>query len=101
MPLVDGHMVIPHRLQRRKRPVGLAGKGLVELLPSGRGLTPFPHQGGGQGPERTSPPSDCTFRVPPGLIHSVLPVGIAFSDPGSSSTRFCVGFFSCGAGVLY
>ena len=101
MPLVDSHMAIPQRLQRRKRPVGLSGKGLVELLLSGRGLTPFPLQGGGWGPERTSPPSDCTFRVPPGLIHSVLPVGIAFSDPESSSTRFCVGFFSCGAGVLY
>ena len=99
MPLADSHMAIPQRLKRRKRPLGLAGKGLVELLPSGKGLTPFPHQGGGQGPERTSPPSGCTFRVPPGLIHSVLPVRIAFSDLGSSSTRFCVG--SRGAGVLY
>ena len=36
MPLVDSHMAIPQRLKRRKRPVGLAGKGLVELLLSGK-----------------------------------------------------------------
>ena len=60
MPLVDSHMAIPQRLQRRKRPVGLSGKGLVELLLSGRGLTPFPLQGGGRGPaHRVIAPSEC------------------------------------------
>lgn len=39
-PPVDSHFSITQRPERSKRPLGLPGKRVVELLPSWKGLTP-------------------------------------------------------------